>query len=31
MSKNGAGPIVSAHVFTFGSARDAARSLVRRS
>jgi hypothetical protein len=29
MSKNGAGPIVSAHVFTFGSPRDAARSLVR--
>jgi hypothetical protein len=29
MSKNGGGPIVSVHVFTFRSARDAARSLVR--
>jgi hypothetical protein len=29
MSRNGAGPIVSAHVFTFRSPRDAARSLAR--
>jgi hypothetical protein len=29
MSMNGAGPVVSAHVFTFTSPRDAARSLVR--
>ena len=29
MSMNGAGPVVSAHVFTFRSPRDAARSLAR--